>query len=52
MPEAPRGRKWFLAIDSGDEAKPFAGSKEAFDISRVMIRPDTVLVFVSKDIQE
>jgi glycogen operon protein len=52
MPEAPRERKWFLAIDSGNEAKPFVESEEPFDLSRVMVRPDTILVFVSKNIQE
>jgi glycogen operon protein len=52
MPEAPRGRSWFLAIDSGNEAKPFVESEEAFNLSRVMVRPDTVLVFVSKEVKE
>jgi glycogen operon protein len=52
MPEPQKGRKWFLAIDSGDEAKPFAESKEAFTLSRVMIRSEAILVFVSREIEE
>jgi glycogen operon protein len=49
MPEAPRGRQWHLAIDSGEEAHPFAKDGEAYTLNRVTVRSQAILVFVSRE---
>jgi hypothetical protein len=49
MPEAPRGRQWHLAIDSGEEAHPFVKDGEAYTLNRVTVRSQAILVFVSRE---
>jgi glycogen operon protein len=46
MPEPSKGRQWYLAIDSGNDAQPF--TLEQYPENRVIVKSQTVLVFVSK----
>jgi hypothetical protein len=48
LPEASRGRQWYPAIDSSNEAQPFVKDPDVCTGNRVMVKSQAILVLVSK----
>jgi glycogen operon protein len=52
LPEAPRGRQWYPAIDSSNDAEPFVAEAEAYTANRIVVKSQAILVLVSKAVKE
>jgi glycogen operon protein len=52
LPDPVRGRRWYLAIDSGNDAMPFLEEPVVCAQGSVVIRSQSIQVFVSRAIPE